>query len=285
MERPTVKNAIYPCLILKDKVAEATDFYLQTFGKGKVLSTNPIVTFLELSGQHFMLLNDGTASVPNVTFSFMVISETPEETARYHQSLTEGGQVFMPLDKYDWSESYSWVQDKFGVSWQLYTGSNDGVTQKIWPSLMFTGDNAGKAIDAVNFYSQLFPNSGVGGIMEYTEEDDDTAGLVKHAQFTINNLIVTAMDSSADHHAVFNEATSLVVNCDTQAEIDEYWDKLTADGGQEVQCGWLRDKYGLSWQIVPKNIGELVTDPERGQRVLQEVMKMKKLIIADLVSA
>jgi predicted 3-demethylubiquinone-9 3-methyltransferase (glyoxalase superfamily) len=281
----TLNNSIYTCLILKGKVAEATDFYLQAFGEGKVVQNNPIVTFIQLSGQNFMLLNDGTATVPNVAFSFMVTSETPEETERYYHKLTEGGQIFMPLDKYEWSISYSWVQDKYGVSWQLYKGEKNAFSQKFSPSLMFTGANAGKAKEALNFYTRLFPNSGIEGIMEYTDQDDDTTGLIKHAQFTINGLLLTAMDSTADHHAQFNEAASLVVNCDTQQEIDEYWNKLTADGGEEVMCGWLKDKYGLSWQIVPRIIGELVTDPERGHRVLQAVMKMKKLIIADLVNA
>jgi predicted 3-demethylubiquinone-9 3-methyltransferase (glyoxalase superfamily) len=281
----TLENSTYPCLILKGTAAEATDFYLQAFGEGRILQSNPIVTLIELSGQNFMLLNDGTASVPNAAFSFMVTSDTPEETERYHHILSEGGQVFMPLDKYDWSVSYSWVQDKYGVSWQLYTGEKNVLSQKFAPSLMFTGANAGKAREALQYYTRLFPNSETEAIMEYTGEDGDTAGLIKHAQFTINGLLLTAMDSSAAHNAEFNEATSLVVNCDTQEEIDVYWDKLTADGGREVMCGWLRDKYGLSWQIVPRNIGELVTDPERGPRVLEAVMKMKKLIIADLVNA
>jgi len=280
-----LNNAIYPCLILKGKVAEATDFYIDTFGSGKVIQTNPIVTFIALSGQNFMLLNDGTASVPNATFSFMVVSENPEETEQYWNKLIEGGKDLMPLDSYEWSVKYGWVQDKYGISWQLFTGPKNALSQKFSPSLMFTGDNAGKAAEALQFYTSLFPKSSVEGVWEYSGDDGDTKGLIKHAQFSINGLIATVMDSSAAHNAEFNEAVSLVVNCDTQEEIDKYWEQLTADGGQEVMCGWLRDKYGLSWQIVPKIIGELVTDPERGPRVLNEVMKMKKLIIADLVNA
>ncbi|CAM4071401.1 Glyoxalase superfamily enzyme, possibly 3-demethylubiquinone-9 3-methyltransferase [Pedobacter westerhofensis] len=281
----TYNNTIYPCLILKDKVSAAADFYIHAFGNGKVLQTNPIVTFIELSGQNFMLLNDGTSARPNASISFMVTSETPEETAQYWNNLAEGGKVLMPLDSYDWSIKYGWVEDKFGVSWQLFTGSKNPLSQKFCPSLMFTGADAGKAREAVHFYTQLFPKSGIEGMMEYSGDDGDTAGFIKHAQFQINGLITTAMDSSADHGFKFNEVVSLVVNCDTQDEIDHYWDNLTSDGGQEVMCGWLKDKYGISWQIVPKVIGELVTDPERGPRVMQAVMKMKKLIIEDLINA
>ena len=281
----TINNTIYPCLILKDKVSEATDFYINTFGEGKVLQTNPIVTFIELSGQNFMLLNDGTSLRPNASISFMVTSETAQETDEYWDKLREGGKVLMPLDSYPWSVKYGWVEDKYGISWQLFTGSKNPLSQKFSPSMMFTGPSAGKAREAVQFYTQLFPKSSIEGVMEYTGDDGDTAGLIKHAQFQINGLITTAMDSSAEHGFNFNEAVSFVVNCDTQDEIDHYWHKLTADGGEEVMCGWLRDKYGVSWQIVPKIIGELVTDPERGPRVLQAVMKMKKLIVADIINA
>jgi len=285
METNRTNNPIYSCLILKGKAAEAADFYIHAFGEGKVAQTNPIVTFIELSGQNFMLLNDGPPSKPNTAISFMVSSESAEETAQYWNRLSDGAKTMMPLDSYPWSEKYGWLEDKYGVSWQLYTGEKNALSQKFCPCLMFTGTNAGKAAEAVHFYTSLFPDSAIEGIMEYTGEDGDVAGYVKHAQFKINDFIVTAMDSSADHKVAFNDAVSMVVNCDTQEEIDQYWDKLTADGGQEVMCGWLTDKYGVSWQIVPRIIGELVTDPVRGPRVMQAVMKMKKLIIAEIENA
>lgn len=280
-----MNNSIYPCLTLKGKVAEAAGFYINTFGEGKIVQTSPFVILIELSGQKMMLLNDGPSSLPNGSVSFMVISETAEETEQYWNKLIDGGQIFMPLDSYDWSTKYGWVQDKYGVSWQLYTGSKDDTPQKFCPTLMFTGANAGKAAEAVHFYTGLFPKSHIEGIMEYEEGDGDTPGLVKHAQFVINDFIAMAMDSSAEHGFDFNDAISLVVNCDTQEEIDRYWNQLTANGGYEVACGWLTDKYGISWQIVPKVLGKLMTDPERGQRAMNAMMKMKKLIIADLENA
>jgi len=279
-----MNNSIYPCLTLKGKVAEAADFYIQSFGEGKIVQTSPFVILIELSGQKIMLLNDGPSSSPNPSISFMVVSETAEETELYWDRLTDGGKVLMPLDSYPWSVKYGWVEDKFGVSWQLYTGSND-TPQKFSPSLMFTGANAGKASAAIHFYTELFPQSHIEGVMEYNEGEGDTPGLIKHARFRVKDFVVTAMDSSADHGFAFNDAISLVVNCDTQAEIDRYWDQLTADGGKEIACGWLVDKYGVSWQIVPEKLGSLISDPERGQRVMNELMKMKKLVIADLENA
>lgn len=280
-----MKNSIYPCLTLKGKVAEAADFYINTFGEGKIAQTSPFVILIELSGQKLMLLNEGPSSKPNAAISFMVTTEAPEETELYWNKLIEGGKIFMPLDSYPWSEKYGWVEDKYGVSWQLYTGKKNDIGQKFSPSFMFTGTNTGKAAAAVHFYTSLFPFSGLEGIMEYVEGDGDIPGLVKHAQFKINDFIMTAMDSSADHRVAFTDAMSLVVNCDTQAEIDQYWEALSANGGQEVACGWLTDKYGVSWQIVPKVLGKLMADPERGQRVMNALLKMKKLIIADLENA
>jgi len=280
-----MNDSIYPCITLKGKVPEAADFYINAFGDGKVLNTNPFVIQIELSGQRFMLLNDGPTVAPNASISFMVVSDNVEETERYWNLLSKEGKIFMALDSYDWSSKYGWVQDKYGVSWQLYTGEKGDPTPKFSPSLMFTGAKAGKAAEAIKFYTNLFPNSSIAGIMEYVAGDGDTPGLVKHAQFKINDFVAMAMDSSADHGVDFNDAVSLVVECDTQDEIDQYWDKLTTAGGQEVACGWLTDKYGLSWQIVPKVLGKLISDPERGKEVMTALMQMKKLVIADLENA
>jgi predicted 3-demethylubiquinone-9 3-methyltransferase (glyoxalase superfamily) len=280
-----MSNSIYPCLTLKGKVAEAAEFYLDTFGEGKIVQTSPFVTLIELSNQKIMLLNDGPSSSPNASISFMVISETAEETGQYWNKLIDGGKIFMALGSYDWSTQYGWVEDKYGVSWQLYTGNKNDASQKFCPTLMFTGTNAGKAAEAIRFYTGLFPQSQIEGIMEYGEEDTETTGFVKHAQFKIFDFTIMVMDSSAAHGFRFNDAVSLVVTCSTQDEIDNYWGQLTAGGGQEVACGWLTDKYGISWQIIPKDLGRLISDPERGQRAMNALMKMKKLIIADLENA
>lgn len=280
-----MNNSIYPCITLKGKVAEAADFYINTFGEGKILQTSPFVILIELYGQNFMLLNEGPSTTPNASVSFMVTTETPEETERYWDKLAEGGKIYMPLDSYPWSPKYGWVEDKYGVSWQLIFGNRQETTQKFCPSFMFTGANAGKAAEAIKFYTSLFPHSATIGIMEYNKEDGDMPGFIKHAQFTLNDYILTAMDSSAPHGVIFPDATSLVVNCDTQEEIDHYWEALTGKGGQEVACGWLTDRYGVSWQILPKVLMQLMKEPDRGERVMNAVMKMKKLIITDLENA
>jgi len=280
-----MNNAIYPCLTLRGKITEAASFYMAVFGEGKVSQTSAYVIQIQLSGQKFMLLNDGPQTKPNPSISFMVISETTEETTQYWDKLIAGGEVLMPLDSYGWSSKYGWVQDKYGVSWQLITSSRQDTPQKFCPTLLFTGALAGKASEAISYYTALFPGSGIQGISKYGEGEGDNTEFVKHAQFKIKGFIAMAMDSSANHKFSFNDAISLVVECENQEEIDKYWQQLTAEGGKEVACGWLTDKYGISWQIIPKVLGALVSDPKRAARVMNALMKMKKLIIADLENA
>ncbi|SHE53061.1 VOC family protein [Pedobacter caeni] len=280
-----MKNSIYPCLIIKGKIAEASDYYMQAFGEGTLVHSSSLVKLIDLSGQRFMLLNDGPTTSPTPAISFMVVSETAEETEKYWNKLIAEGKALMPLDSYDWSPKYGWVEDKFGVSWQLYTGSKADTPQKFSPTFMFTGANTGKTQAAIDLYTRLFPDSTIQGVMKYTKEEGENPDLIKHAQFKINDFTMMAMDSSYAHGFNFTDAISIVVACETQDEIDKYWSELTANGGKEVACGWLTDPYGISWQIVPANILKLVTDPERSQRVMNAVMKMKKLIIADLENA
>lgn len=118
-------------------------------------------------------------------------------------------------------------------------------------------------------------------------------GIFKDSKITQTNPVVTtfelngnkfmALNGNTQFH--FNDSASVMVSCDTQEEIDHYWNSLTADGGSESMCGWLKDKYGVSWQIIPASMGKLMADPERFQRVMQKVMQMKKLIIADMENA
>lgn len=280
-----MKNFIYPCLTIRGKITEAAEFYTQTFGEGKIGASNQWVVEIELSGQKFMLLTDGPANDPNPAISFMVMCESAEETEKYWNKLQDGGKVMMALDAYPWSPKYGWIEDKYGVSWQLYTGTKEDTYQKFCPTLMFTGDKAGQAETALKFYTSVFPNSEIEGVLKYAEGEGDRTDFVKHAQFKLNGTVLMAMDSSADHRFGFNDGISLMVSCDTQEEIDSYWTQLTANGGFEVACGWLTDQFGISWQIIPKSIGKLMSDPERGPQRMQVMMGMKKLIIKELEEA
>jgi predicted 3-demethylubiquinone-9 3-methyltransferase (glyoxalase superfamily) len=280
-----MNNNIHPCLWFDGNAKNAADFYCSLFPGSKITADTPMVVNFEMNGQKFMGLNGGPMFKPNASISFMVISETDDEINELWKQLSEGGFVMMPLNKYDWSERYGFVQDRFGVCWQIMKGKYSDVNQKITPTLLFVGNSFGKAENAVKFYTQVFPQSSIDGILLYTKEEGEAAGTVKHSQFILDKKVFMAMDGAGNHSFAFNEAVSFVVDCETQDEIDFYWNKLTADGGQESQCGWLKDKFGVSWQIVPAVLGKLMTDPERSQRVMQAFMKMKKFDIATLMNA
>jgi predicted 3-demethylubiquinone-9 3-methyltransferase (glyoxalase superfamily) len=190
----------------------------------------------------------------------------------------------MPLGKYPWSEKYGWLQDKFGLSWQLMKRQDIEPVQKIAPLFLFVGDQYGRGEEAIKHYTSIFKNSIIGNINLYTANEPQPEGKLKHGQFEINNTSFMAMDGTGVHDFQFNEAVSFVVDCDSQEEIDYYWEKLT-EGGKEVQCGWVKDKFGVSWQIVPTILGMLMTDKEKAPRVMQAFMKMKKFNIEELVKA
>ncbi|QCR24611.1 hypothetical protein C1N53_21120 [Pontibacter sp. SGAir0037] len=276
-------HAIYPCLWFDGTAKEAAELYLTAFPYGSIIADTPMVVTFELAGHKFMGLNGGPMFRPNPSVSFNMYFETADELAQAWNRLSAGGQVLMALGDYPWSRQYSWVQDKFGVNWQLSL-RNKEVPQQPSTAFMFTGSQAGKAGEAIRFYTSVFEPASMGEIVRYEATDPDVEGTVKYAQFTLGQQAFTAMDSTLAHAFCFSEGNSLVVTCNTQAEIDYYWSRLS-EGGQEGRCGWLKDKYGVSWQVVPAVLEHLMADPEKAPRVTQAFMQMKKFEIQQLVEA
>jgi predicted 3-demethylubiquinone-9 3-methyltransferase (glyoxalase superfamily) len=198
------------------------------------------------------------------------------------EKLSAGGTVMMELGAYPFSKRYGWIQDKFGVSWQVIHSEGD-FKQRIVPALMFVGDVCGKAEEATGFYASVFKNATVEVLARYEKgEEPDWEGTVKYAQFVLDGQEFGAMESARMHHFGFNEGISLIVNCTDQKEIDYFWEKLSAVPEAE-QCGWIKDRYGVSWQIIPVNMGELIEkNPEKTTPVM---LRMKKIIVADLEKA
>jgi predicted 3-demethylubiquinone-9 3-methyltransferase (glyoxalase superfamily) len=279
-----MKNSMYPCLWFDSQAKEAAELYCSVFEDSKITTDTPMVAIFELNGQKFMGLNGGPMFKPNASVSFFVNCKTPEEVERYYEEFIEGGNALMPLDKYPWSEKYGWLQDKFGVNWQFFYDAKDEFEQKFSPCLMFTGDNAGRAEEAMNFYASVFENSSIARIARYEAGEQDVEGTVKHGIFSLDGNLFRAMDSSMPHGLFFTEGNSFVVDCENQKEIDYFWEKLT-EGGEESRCGWLKDKFGVSWQVVPKILGELMSDSKKSPRVVEAFMKMKKFDIRKLLAA
>jgi predicted 3-demethylubiquinone-9 3-methyltransferase (glyoxalase superfamily) len=279
-----MNKPLYPCLWFDGQAREAAELYCSVFKDTKITSDNQMVVIVESSGQKLMLLNGGPEYKINPSISFFVVCENVKELDNSWNKLIEGGTVMMPLDNYPWSKKYGWIQDRFGVNWQLSFAEPAVTGQKITPALMFTENQFGNAEEAINFYVSLFEGSGVDLISRYTKDDNDVEGAVNHAQFRLRNRVFMAMDSSAMHKFSFNEGISLVVECDSQTEIDYFWDNLTREG-EESQCGWLKDKYGVSWQIIPSILNELMSDSSRSERVINAFLKMRKFDIDTLINA
>ena len=280
-----------------DKEArEAAAFYTSFFQNSKIKDTTTLhntpsgsvdMVTIELSGQDFTLLSAGPLFKFNPSVSFLVACQTKDEVDALWEKLSEGGAALMELGEYPFSEKYGWTQDKYGLSWQVMFMGERKIKQKITPTLMFVREVCGKSDEAINFYASIFNNAKVGDILRYGRgEEPDKEGTVKHAAFTLLGQEYAAMDSARGHNFTFNEAISLMVHCDTQEEIDYYWGKLTADPKAE-QCGWLKDKYGLSWQIVPSVMDEMFKekDEKKIARVTEAFLKMKKFDIDALKRA
>ncbi|QQS30999.1 MAG: VOC family protein [Sphingobacteriales bacterium] len=276
-------NPIKSCLWYDGIALEAAQYYCSVFPNSKVLNIHHLVVEFELNGTRFMGLNAGSRFKFNPSFSFTALFDTIEQTNEIWGKLIEGGKALMAIDKYEWSSRYGWLEDKYGMSWQITVAETTTDTQKIIPSLLFTDGMFGKAGEAIRFYTSVFPNSFVPLLVPFPE-DDPNAGKVMYSEVKLNNHDLIAMDGVGAHGYAFNEAVSLVVDCNTQEEIDYYWNRLT-EGGEESMCGWLKDRFGVFWQIVPAITGNLLSDPERGQRVMQEVLKMKKLDLNIMLNA
>ncbi len=287
---------ITPHLWFDKEAKEAGAFYASVFKDSRVKNTTTLhntpsgsvdIVTIELAGQEFTLLSAGPLFKFTPAISFHVACETKEEVDALWNELSRDGSVLVELGAYPFSERYGWTQDRYGLSWQVSYAGGQPIRQKITPTLMFTEKQSGKAEEAITFYTSVFDNSKVGFVMRYGPgEEPDKEGTVKYAAFTLEGQEFAAMDSAHPHGFGFNEAISLMVHCKTQKEIDYYWDKLSADPSAE-QCGWLKDKYGLPWQIVPDEMDEMLAsnDQARVERVTEAFLKMKKFDLAKLREA
>jgi predicted 3-demethylubiquinone-9 3-methyltransferase (glyoxalase superfamily) len=289
-------HKITPHLWFDKEAREAAQLYTSIFPNSKInglsaLDNTPSGTVdfasIELAGQEFRLMSAGPLFKFTPAVSFIVACQTKEEVDTLWRELSKGGSVLMPLDQYPFSERYGWTTDRYGLSWQLMFVSGRENTQKITPMLMFTGNKSGKAEEAIRFYTSVFRNTKVNHVFRYgANEAPDKEGTVKYAPFTLEGQAFSAMDSAHPHNFTFNEAVSLIVNCDSQEEIDHYWEKLSADPKAEA-CGWLKDQYGVSWQVTPTALGKMLSDgdKERVSRVTKAFLQMKKFDIAKLEKA
>ena len=295
---------IVPCVWMDDQAQDAASFYTRVFPGGRITAVthypqvddNPsgkppgsvLTVEFEIAGRRFTALNGGRQFKPNPSISFFVWVDGPAAADRFFAALSEGGKELMQLDKYPWSERYGWVQDRFGVSWQVMAVQRKAPGPSevtIAPCLMFADAQHGNAAPAIEIYTRIFPQSRVESLEKYGPQEGK-AGTVKHGRFVIAGQEMVAMDAHGEHGFTFDEGLSLQVLCDDQAEIDRYWEALS-EGGEKGPCGWLKDRFGLSWQIAPEAMIAWLTDPDLAarERVFTAMLAMKKLDVAVLRAA
>jgi predicted 3-demethylubiquinone-9 3-methyltransferase (glyoxalase superfamily) len=283
-----------PYLWFEHQAGEAASFYVNLFRDSSITGRMPlgdgpsgpmeVVTF-NLMGLPYMAISGGPQFQITPAISLFVYCETEAEIDRIYSALMEGGEAMMPLDAYPWSPKYAWVMDRFGVSWQLDVEAINN-SQKIVPALMFANRNKSKVKEASEFYRTIFPNS--ISLMEATYEEMTGSGgddLI-FAQFKLNGYIFNAMSNDHPHGFDFTEGFSFMVYCGDQQEVDHYWYKLSK-GGEQQMCGWLKDRYGVSWQIIPKDLDRMMSDPDpvKRERVQEVILKSRKLDLGELMAA
>ena len=285
---------IVPNLWYDKEAREAAEFYVNLFDNARILDSAVIedtpsgdaeMLSFQLEGQLFNAISGGPFFRLNPSISLMVACSSPEDVDKKYKVLSQGGSDLMPLGEYAFSKRYAWVQDRYGLSWQLMFTETQHNLQIITPNLLFSGAVTGKTEEALAFYTSVFMGGKVNEISHYrTGEAQLPAAQINYANFTLNGMNFAAMDNGYPADFSFNEAFSLMIYCDSQKQIDYYWEALSAVPEAE-QCGWLKDQFGVSWQIVPKILEQLMSDPSRSQRVINAFMKMKKFDIEKLLEA
>ncbi|NLA35540.1 MAG: VOC family protein [Actinobacteria bacterium] len=283
--------------------AEAAEFYTRVVPDSHIVSTSfypteglldfqqplagqPLTFDLSLGGYRVVLINAGDDFRPTPAISLMVNFDPlffgdDERAARaaldeMWAALSDDGEVLMPLGPYPFSPHYGWVADRYGMTWQLITTDPARDPRPfIMPSLLFSGAAQNRAGEAIARWTEVFDDAAIGVRVPFEEPSGPaTAGSIMFADFTLDGQWFVAMDADSETSFDFSPGVSLSVRCADQAEIDRYWAALSRVPELE-QCGWCADEFGVSWQVEPENIDELMERPG----AFAQLMQMKKLEI------
>ena len=280
-------QVITPAIWCDGTADEAAQFYAAVFRDASIAEQAPgFATTVSIHGFKLSLINGGNQYAPNPSIS-CILNFDPllfggEEQARdyldeLYERLSTGG-VLMELGEYPFSPRYAWVRDRFGMTWQLMLTDPDGDPRPfVIPSFMFGGTNHAHAEEATEAWIALFDNARRGALYRYEESGPLDAGTVMFTDFTLRGTWMAATDSGTFHDFTFTPGVSMIVSCRDQEEIDRYWAGLSAVPEAE-RCGWCVDRWGVSWQVVPHNIAELMANAATRDKILH----MGKIDLAKL---
>lgn len=284
---------IVPHLWFDKEALEAAELYLSLFEDSKLSGTvilpdtpsgDAMIVDFNLAGVNFNALSGGPFFRFNPSVSLMVACRDQEEVTRLYTALKKGGQELMPLDSYPFSPWYAWIEDRYGLSWQLMLVEDPESVPRIRPVLLFAGDALGKAEDFIETCLSVFPHAKKGEVSYYQPgEPHHEKARINYGEITIEGFPLVVMDHGEGGDFTFNEAFSFIVNCTDQAEMDYYWEKLSYVPEAE-QCGWLKDQHGISWQIVPSDMNSILFEgtDEEVRRITEAFLEMKKIELKEL---
>ncbi|MEO6188811.1 MAG: VOC family protein [Ginsengibacter sp.] len=294
-----MNKKITTCLWFNGQAADAAEFYTKVFKNSGIrgimrnTKSSPVgaegtalTASFFIEDFEFLALNGGPNFKPNPSVSFFVHCANESEVNILWEKLSEGGKVMMPLDKYPFSERYGWIEDQFGISWQLMLPTR-AADQKIVPCMLFVHEVFGKAKEALDFYVSVFRNASLDFISTYGD-GSPYPDAINYGECTLEGEKFVVMENDSKQHEFhFNEGISFIIHCDDQDEVDYYWNILSTNGGQESQCGWLKDRYGVSWQVTPDILPKLLSqkDQQKADRAMRAMIQMKKIDIAALENA
>lgn len=288
---------IVPSLWFDHNALEAAEFYVEALPRTRVsgvqyypteglpdwqaeFSGQVLTVEFDVDGYRFVGINAGPEFPITPALSFMLNFDPSRDEAAREQldatwaALLDGGAELMPLQEYGFSPHYGWVRDRYGVNWQLMLTNPEGEPRPfVVPSLMFGGPVQNRAAEAIDRYAAVFPDSRVGTVVRYgTPTGPVGADAVMFGEVELLGQWFAFMDSAVEQGESFTSGVSLMVECADQATIDHYWSALS-EVPEAEQCGWCVDRFGVSWQVVPANLGALMSSPE----AYHALMSMKKI--------
>lgn len=285
-------QTIIPHLWYDTEAKEAVAFYIELFG-GKIDWTYTITDTpsgdsdliqFQLGDMTLAAISAGPYFKLNESMSLMVNVANKDEVTRLYQALSEGGRVLMPLGEYSFSPYYVWLEDRFGLSWQLSYAPDLDKPYQFDICLLFSQEQVGLAQPMLDYYKDKLPQASVGQLSYYGEgEAAVEAAKLNYAELLVAGQKMIVMDHGYGGEASFNESFSLMVYVDSQDELNFYYDLLSAVPEAEM-CGWVKDQFGISWQIVPRILMEAydTASPETVKAVNDAVLTMKRLDIATI---